>query len=225
MRRLTSVSVPPRMRDSRLARRSTSSRSASVICENRPPRSTRTVLVNRKSSITDCLNPSWRLPWTRTILPSRPNLRQRRTVLVDTFSRLLSSSNVMTGLSSRRIISWRSPARSAPSISKSPVGVGAVAGDSETDERIRIAFARLDLGKEPSGLLGLLQSPGRRGEPHLLIRQLFQGWIFEASHSHAPFDQGSTLADVSLSSPPSVDPEDATGLSRRHLPYAARRKL
>ncbi len=67
------------------------------------------------------------------------------------------------------------------------VGVRAEAGDAVTDERIRVALARVDLGKEPPGLLGLVQTPGRRGEPHLLIRQLFQGRMRKASHSHTPF--------------------------------------
>ena len=67
------------------------------------------------------------------------------------------------------------------------LGVGPIARDAETDELVRIAFAGLDLAEEPAGLVGLLQPPGGRREPHLLIRQLSQGRMLEAIHSHTPF--------------------------------------
>ena len=135
MRRLTSVSVPPQTRDSRLARRSMSSRSASVICENRLPRSTRSGLVVRKSSITDCMKPIWRLPWTQDDLPTRPNLRQRRMVFVETFSCLLISSSVTTRVVQQADHFTEIACQVGAVDQQVRVGVGAVVGDSETDER------------------------------------------------------------------------------------------
>ncbi len=59
--------------------------------------------------------------------------------------------------------------------------------DAPANEWVRIAFARIDLRQEAFGPDELLGPASGRGETNLLIRQLFQGRIFEASHSHHSF--------------------------------------
>jgi hypothetical protein len=64
------------------------------------------------------------------------------------------------------------------------IGVGPVIGDPEADKLIGIIFVRVDFGQETLRTRQLLQPPGRRGEPHLLIRQLLQGVKLESAHNH-----------------------------------------
>src|SRR6185437_445595 len=59
--------------------------------------------------------------------------------------------------------------------------------DSPTDELIRIPFAWIDLRQETFGANQLLGPTSGRGETNLLVRQLFQGRIVEAIHSHHSF--------------------------------------
>ncbi len=65
------------------------------------------------------------------------------------------------------------------------VRLRAIFRDAPADELIRIALGRIDLGQQSFGSNELFRPASGRSEPNLLIRQLFQGRMREASHSHS----------------------------------------
>src|SRR5262249_10293553 len=64
------------------------------------------------------------------------------------------------------------------------MGFGAVFGDAPAHIVIRIPLRGIDFGKESLGPHQLLGPARRRGETHLLIRQLLQSWLLKACHNH-----------------------------------------
>ena len=88
------------------------------------------------------------------------------------------------GTARASIMSGQVVARVRPRDEQVRVRVRAEIGDAVTDELVRILLSRLDLGQQLLGPGQLLQPASRRSEPNLLIRQLLQGRVFEAGHSH-----------------------------------------
>ena len=73
------------------------------------------------------------------------------------------------------------------------VSVSAEIRHTKTNKLVRVNLGRIDLAEQRGGPSELLPATGRRREPHLLVRQLFQHRMAKLAHDPSSLKSGLTV--------------------------------